>query len=90
MKVWKIVVSAVTTFLIMGGGAFLAVVVALGGRPLTVPTVVAPVLLGLIAAAKDTRSLLSLPPLENGNAEMLKQLMQVMDNNKKGTNESDK
>lgn len=62
MSTIYIVVSFFTAFLIAAGGAMGVVIV--GGKP-TVWQVVAAVILGLVVAAKDTRSLLKLPPVDS-------------------------
>lgn len=62
MKTATIVISAVTAFTISAGGAL--GVVFVGGPP-TKWQIAAAVMLGLVVAAKDTRSLLALPPVDN-------------------------
>lgn len=62
MKPLTIIVSAITAFTISAGGALGVVLV--GGQP-TKWQIVAAIILGLVVAAKDTRSLLQLPPVEN-------------------------
>ena len=62
MKTATIFVSALTAFIIAAGGA-LGVVTA-GGKPTGIQ-VIAAVILGLVVAAKDTRSLLKLPDVNN-------------------------
>ena len=61
MNTITILISAITAFIIAAGGA---IGVAIVGGPLTKWQVVAAVCLGLGVAAKDTRSLLKLPPVE--------------------------
>lgn len=63
MNTTYILVSFFTAFVIAAGGALGVVIV--GGKP-SIWQVVAAVTLGLVVAAKDTRSLLKLPPLPNG------------------------
>jgi uncharacterized protein YneF (UPF0154 family) len=65
-----IIVSAGTAFIIAAGGA-MGVVLA-GGSP-TKWQVVAAIVLGLFVAAKDTRSLLKLPPVETETTETVRQ-----------------
>lgn len=60
MKVAVIIISAFTAFTIAAGGALGVVLV--GGQP-TKWQIVAAAVLGLVVAAKDTRSLLKLPPV---------------------------
>ncbi len=66
MNTVNIIISAFTAFIIAGGGAlsisFLALKGAMPGNIVWVSAIV----LGLVSAAKDTRSLLKLPPV-NGN-----------------------
>ena len=62
MKTTTIIVSAVTAFTISAGGALGVVLV--GGQP-TRWQIVAAIILGLVVAAKDTRSLLQLPPVND-------------------------
>jgi hypothetical protein len=57
-----IITNAVTAFTISSGTALGVVLV--GGKP-TAWQVVAAVVAGLVVAAKDTRSLLKLPPVED-------------------------
>jgi hypothetical protein len=64
MKTVTIVISALTAFIIAAGGS-LAVVMA-GGKPSGVQ-IGAAIILGLVVAAKDTRSLLKLPDVNNTN-----------------------
>jgi len=63
MSTTYILVSFFTAFVIAAGGALGVVIV--GGKP-SPWQVVAAVTLGLVVAAKDTRSLLKLPPLPDG------------------------
>lgn len=60
MKTVTIIISAITAFTIAAGGAL--GVVFVGGEP-TKWQIVASIVLGLVVAAKDTRSLLQLPPV---------------------------
>ena len=62
MNTVTILISAITAFIIAAGGA---IGVAIVGGPLTKWQVVAAVVLGLGVAAKDTRSLLKLPPVDS-------------------------
>lgn len=62
MKPLTIIVSAFTAFIIAAGGALGVVLV--GGKPTNGQIAVA-VILGLVVAAKDTRSLLKLPPFDD-------------------------
>lgn len=56
----QIIISAVTAFIIATGGSL--AVVFVGGKP-TAWQIAAAITLGLGVAAKDTRSLLKLPPV---------------------------
>lgn len=62
-----VIISAVTAFVIAFGGAL--VVVMVGGKP-TIWQVGVALLLGLGVAAKDTRSLLKLPPVGDTQGEI--------------------
>ncbi len=57
-----IVISAITAFVISAGGAL--GVVFVGGEP-TRYQILAAIILGAVVAAKDTRSLLKLPPVND-------------------------
>lgn len=61
MKAITIIISAGTAFIIAAGGAL--GVVFVGGQP-TKWQIAAAVVLGLVVAAKDTRSLLQLPSVD--------------------------
>lgn len=61
----KLILSSITAFIIASGGAL--GVVFVGGQP-SLWQVLAAVVLGLVVAAKDARSLLALPPV-NGDAD---------------------
>lgn len=75
MRVWRILISASTTFVITGGGAFVVALITSGGKMPGTAAMIASVLTGLMAAAKDTRSLMALPPVTNGNADALNKLL---------------
>lgn len=75
MKVFTILLSALTTFVIIGGGSLGAVLVALAGRPISDAAIWVCVITGLTAAAKDVRSTMALPPLSNGNYDAIKRFM---------------
>ena len=62
MKTATIIVSALTAFIIAAGGSL--GVVFVGGKP-TAWQIGAAITLGLVVAAKDTRSLLKLPDVGN-------------------------
>jgi hypothetical protein len=62
MNTLTITISAVTAFVISAGGAL--GVVFVGGKP-SGWQIGAACMLGLVVAAKDTRSLLKLPPVED-------------------------
>jgi hypothetical protein len=64
MKTALIIISALTAFCIAAGGALGVVLV--GGAP-TKWQIVAAIILGVVVAAKDTRSLLKLPPVDADN-----------------------
>lgn len=61
MSTIYIVISFLTAFAIAAGGSM--VVVFVGGKP-TPWQIASAITLGLIVAAKDTRSLLKLPPVD--------------------------
>ncbi len=73
MKSFQIILGFLTTFVIIGGGAFGVVVGS--GNELNAKSVWLSVLLGLVAAAKEVRAMVALPPLSNGNYEAIKQLV---------------
>jgi len=73
-----IVIDAATAFVIGVGGAVTAALAAGNGK-LNGLSIVLIVLAGMMTAAKSVRSRLSMPPLENGNAEMYKQMMAAME-----------
>lgn len=60
-----IIVSAVTAFIISGGGAI--GVVAASGNVINKTVWTLAVIVGLISAAKDVRSQMSLPPAAEGD-----------------------
>ena len=65
MNNMTVIVNAVTAFIIASGTAL--GVVLIGGTP-TKWQIVGAIVAGLVVAAKDTRSLLKLPPVEiSGN-----------------------
>lgn len=66
MNTLTVIISAATAFVISAGGAIGVVLV--GGAP-TKWQIVAACVLGLVVAAKDTRSLLKLPPVNGDNKE---------------------
>ena len=57
-------ISAVTAFIIAGGGS--VGVVAASGYEINYKTGITAFIVGMISAAKDIRSQLKLPPLEEG------------------------
>ncbi len=61
MNKTEVLISAITAFTISAGGAL--GVVFVGGQP-TMWQVLAAVVLGLVVAAKDLRSLYKLPPVD--------------------------
>lgn len=69
MKTLTIAISSITAFIISAGGsmgiAFIATNGVMPGKAVWVSAVV----LGLVSAAKDTRSLLQLPPVSNDKAQ---------------------
>lgn len=75
MRIWRLLVSATTTFVITGGGALVVALISSGGKMPNTVAIIASVLTGLMAAAKDTRSLMALPPVSNGNADALNKLL---------------
>lgn len=77
MRPFFIVISALTAFLIVGGGAFVAVLVALGGDPLRPAATWVCVVTGLIAAGKDIRATMSMPPLSNGNYQVIADMIRA-------------
>lgn len=64
MKPLTIVVSAITAFTIAAGGAIGVAFVATGGAMPNTGVWILSVIVGLVSAAKDTRSLLQLPPVQ--------------------------
>jgi len=66
MNTTTIIVSAITAFVIAFTGAMIVVLV--GGKPTTWQTLTA-LGVGLAVAAKDTRSLLKLPPVNNDDTK---------------------
>lgn len=72
-----IIVSALTAFLIVGGGAFVAVLVAIGGDPLRPAATWVCIATGLIAAGKDIRATMSMPPLSNGNYQAIADMIRA-------------
>ena len=77
MKAFQIIISAITTFFIVGGGSMGAVLVALAGQPLNRSAIAVCILTGLVAAMKDVRSTMALPPLSNGNYEAIAQMVRT-------------
>lgn len=75
MKLFTIIISAITTFIIIGCGSLGAVLVALEGKPLSTTAVAVCIITGMVAAMKDIRSTMSLPPLSNGNYAAIAQFM---------------
>lgn len=77
MRIWQIIISAVTTFVIIGGGAMGVALIAAEGKPLSKTAITAALLTGLIAAAKELRSMMALPPLTNGSSDSLNRLLKT-------------
>lgn len=75
MKIFQILLSALTTFVIVGFGSFVAVLVGLAGAPMSKNAFWVCVGTGAVAAAKDIRSTMALPPLSNGNYDAIKRFM---------------
>ena len=75
MKIWRIVISAGTTFVIIGGGAMGVALISAEGRPISKTAITAALLTGLIASAKELRSMMALPPLTNGSSDSLNRLL---------------
>lgn len=75
MRVWRIIISAGTTFVIIGCGSLGVALISSEGRPLSKTAIAASLLTAAVAAAKDVRSLLCLPPLTNGSADALNALL---------------
>lgn len=75
MKIFTILMSAATTFLIVGGGCYNVVLVALAGQPMNAIAFRLCIALGIVAAAKDIRATMDLPPLSNGNYDAIKELL---------------
>lgn len=81
----RIIVSAVTIFLYIGGGSFLGAIFLLrryGDKP-DLMTIVVCLVLGLLAAVRDVRANMNMPPIDNAALDTLNQLKQLMENNKK-------
>ena len=66
-KTTEIIISAMTAFVIAGGGSIGIAFVALKGGMPDADVWICAVVIGLVSAAKDVRSLLKLPPVENNN-----------------------
>ncbi len=75
MKIFQIIISALTVFITVSGGAFLAVAAALGGQTINPLAYKIIFVTGLLATMKDIRATMSLPPLSNGNYAAISQLM---------------
>ena len=67
MNTITIIISAITAFVITAGGALAIAFLAVHGAMPDLPVWISAVVLGFVAAAKDTRSLLKLPPVNNQN-----------------------
>jgi hypothetical protein len=74
-KTITVIVSAITAFVIAAGGA--VVVVVGSGNTLNRSAMVMAVGLGLVSAAKDTRSLLSLPPVSEAGRGLMERALLV-------------
>ncbi len=77
MKIFQILMAAITAFAITSGGAYATVIVALSGQAVSQLALNMCIGLGIIAAAKDVRSMMALPPLSNGNYDALTRFMQM-------------
>lgn len=73
MKWFQILIGFFTTFMIISGGA--AGVIMGAGNEITKKAIIPCCVLGLVAACKEVRSMLSLPPLSNGNYAAIAQLV---------------
>lgn len=73
MKGLQILIGFFTTFVIITGGS--AGVIMGAGHELNHKAIIPCCILGLVAAAKEVRSMLQLPPLSNGNYTAIAQLM---------------
>lgn len=80
MKTFQIILNFVTTFLIIGAGAFSVAVAAAAGQMPNAMSLGLVFLTAAAAAAKETRSFMGLPPLSNGNYTAIAQLLR--DSNK--------
>ena len=63
------VLSAITAFIIAGGGSLMTVLIS--GYAINDKTWLAAIVLGLMAASKDIRSLMRMPPVPNGDTTFL-------------------
>lgn len=93
MNIWRIIISAGTTFIIIGAGAMGVAIVASDGKPLSKTAITAALLTGVVAGAKEVRSMMALPPLTNGSSESLNRLLTVEPpkaGTDKGQNETEK
>lgn len=75
MKAFQIIIDFITSFVITAGGSMFVALSASEGRPLSNTAILLVVGTGLVAAAKGTRALVSLPPLSNGNYDTLTTLL---------------
>jgi len=73
MNAIQIIVSALTAFIIASGGAMFLVFIQTKGVMPDKTVWAGAIILGLITAAKDTRSLLKLPPVTpaTGNTDQI-------------------
>lgn len=78
MKRSILVIDAGTAFVIGVGGAVTAALAAGNGK-LNQLSVILILLAGAMTAAKSVRSRLSMPPLENGNDEMYKRILEEIE-----------
>ncbi len=77
MKWFTVVISSITVFITVAGGALAAVMVATEGDKPRMMALYLCAITGLIAAMKDVRATLNLPPLSNGNYNAIAQMVRT-------------
>jgi hypothetical protein len=81
MRIYQIIVDALTAFVITAGGSLLVGFVSSDGRQVSATVWIISAVTGAIAAAKSTRNMLQLPPLNNGNYAAIAELMRAQPKN---------
>lgn len=82
MKTFQVIWNFVSTFFIIGGAAFGVAMAESGGKMPNAAAWALVIITATVAAMKETRSFIGLPPLSNGNYDALKQFVETTNKQK--------